>query len=110
MDVLEDSTIFCSAVRSGLLQLVRMGSFDPILSQKKKGIIRWQIALIAACGIAFGLCSLGQHLFSPDPEFTQGYLIFSVLLDFIIIVACGVTISLFVIQRAASGSSDPGKR
>jgi hypothetical protein len=45
-----------------------MSSFDPKLPQKKKGVIRWQFALIAACGIAFGLYNLGQHLFSPDPN------------------------------------------
>jgi hypothetical protein len=101
---------FCSAVRSGLLQFLRMNSSDPKLPQKKRASYGWPFALIAACGIAFGLYSLGQHLFSPDPEFTQGYLIFSVVLDLIIIVACGVTITFFVIQRAASGSSDPGKR
>jgi hypothetical protein len=89
---------------------MRMSSSDPKLPQKKKGVLRWQFALIAACGIAFGLYSLWQHFFSPDPEFTQGYLIFSVVLDLTIIVACSVTITLFVIQRAASGSSDPGKR
>jgi hypothetical protein len=85
-----------------------MSSSDPKLPQKK-GVLRWQFALVAACGIAFGLYSLGQHLFFPDPEFTQGHLIFSVVLDFIIIVACGVTITLFVIQRAASERSDPGE-
>jgi hypothetical protein len=66
--------------------------------------------LIAVCGIAFGLYSLGKHLLSPDPEFTQGYLIFSVILDVVIIVACSITIVLFMMQRTSPGGSGRGKR
>jgi hypothetical protein len=76
-----------------------MSSSDPKLPDQKKGVLSWQFALIAACGFAFGLYSLGKHVFSPDPEFPQSYLIFSVVLDFVIIVASGITITLFVLQR-----------
>jgi H+/Cl- antiporter ClcA len=86
-----------------------MSSSDPKLPQKK-GSLGWQFMLLAVCGIAFGLYSLGKHLLSPDPEFTQGYLIFSVVLDVVIIVACSITIILFVMQRISPGGSGQGKR
>jgi H+/Cl- antiporter ClcA len=86
-----------------------MGPSDSKLPQKKS-TFRWQFVLIAVCGIAFGLYSLGKHLLSPDPEFTQGYLIFSVVLDAVIIVACAITIILFVIQKTSWNDSGQSKR
>ena len=87
-----------------------MSSSDPTPPRKKKGLLSWQFALLAVCGTVFGLYNLSKHLFSPDPEFTPGYLIFSVVLDLVVVLACGITVTFFIIQRATSGNSGTDKR
>jgi hypothetical protein len=72
---------------------------------RKKPGITWPLAIVAVIGLGLGLQSLWRHLFSPDPEFSQGYLIFSYLLDGVTIAACGAALILFLLKLAGQGKS-----
>jgi hypothetical protein len=74
-----------------------VSSSNPKLPKKKKRFVRWQ-SVLAACGIGFGLYSVWLHIFSNHPNITEGHLIFSISLDCVLIVMCGITIILSVIE------------
>jgi hypothetical protein len=48
--------------------------------------------------MGFGLYSVWLHIFSNHPKITEGHLIFSISLDCVVIVMCGITIILSVIE------------
>jgi hypothetical protein len=72
---------------------------------RKKPGITWPVAIVALVGLGFGLQSLWKHLFHPNPELPQGYLIFSYFLDGITIVACSAALILFLVKLASQGKS-----
>jgi hypothetical protein len=72
-------------------------------SRKRPGIT-WPIVIVALIGLGFGLQSLWKDLFFPDPEFSEGYLIFSCLLDGLTVLACGAAIFL-LLKAARQGKS-----
>jgi hypothetical protein len=74
-----------------------VSSSNPKLPKKKKRFVRWQ-SVLAACGMGFGLYSVWLHIFSNHPKITEGHLIFSFSLDCVVIVMCGITIILSVIE------------
>jgi hypothetical protein len=76
-----------------------MSSGDQQPSKKKAGTT-WPVAIVALVGFGWGLQGLWKNLFFPDPEFSQGYLIFSYALNGLAILACGTTLILFVIKLA----------
>ena len=77
-----------------------MSSADQEPLKKKIGTL-WPMAIVALVGFGWGLQGLWNNLFFPDPEFSQGYLIFSYILDGVAILACGATLILFVIKLAS---------
>jgi len=77
-----------------------MSSGDQAPPKKRAGT-PWPTAIVALVGFGWGLQALWKNLFFPDPEFSQGYLIFSYILDGVAILACGATLILFVIKLAS---------
>jgi hypothetical protein len=74
-----------------------VSSSNPKLPKKKKRFVRWQ-SVLAACGMGFGLYSVWLHIFSNHPKIREGHLIFSISLDCVVIVMCGIAIILSVIE------------
>jgi hypothetical protein len=81
-----------------------MSAGDQEPPRKRPGIT-WPIAIAAVIGLAFGLYNLWKDLFAADPMDPESYLIFSFVLDGVIVIACGTAIFLLLKARS-QGNSD----
>ena len=62
----------------------------------------WLIAIAALIGLGIGLHNLWRDFSNPDPEFSDGYLLLSYLLDVVTVLACGAAI-LFLFKARSRG-------
>ncbi len=80
-----------------------MSAGDQEPPRKRPGIT-WPIAIAALIGLAFGLLNLWRDLFAADPMDPESYLIFSFVLDGVIVIACGTAIFLLLKARSRGKS------